>query len=232
MTIPEIDLTLRELSLEDVDELCTLHGQVIDALPTRGFLTAHNRDWFERLIGEIGFAVGAFHDGRLIAYSSIIAPSEPRQGLERAMAELDIDPATLARGGGTAIHPDYRGHRIFHPLQEIRLRTARDRQVKYIVGTVFPKNAKGLGAQLRRGHWVVGVHIDGDGENFLTLCRTGPQLPRFCEPGHDVDVGDPVPLLEVLRRGNQLGMPVQTDDGPAIRLATWEFARQVLAIEG
>jgi len=181
----KIDL-LSASHLEDAHRLYS-HGV---ATAPFGFLASRSRHEFEDLLAhpERTIAVGAWEDGRLVAYSICHQIRRNPYPEVRILRALEPETETIYQGDGTVVHPDYRGRLLMQRLYEMRRRHLLERKVDHTVGLVSVGNVASLGNVLIAGGLLVGFADDESGENFVgyagrltprLLENTGPLLVGF-----------------------------------------------------
>lgn len=102
-------LTWRELGLEDIDAVETLHRRVMGPVVRPEIVKPEKRSYFEGILGGRGRIIGAFAPD-LVAYGILQHEHAPSDTWEDALGV----PRTTSTGrlAGASVAPEYRGRRL------------------------------------------------------------------------------------------------------------------------
>jgi GNAT superfamily N-acetyltransferase len=214
MDDPAERYALRVLEAGDLADVIALHGEILRSLLDSSFLYAQSAEFFEHLITGEGVVVGAFREGRLVAYGAVILPEARVLRRHYDLSHLGIDGSAIAFGSGCGVHADHRRAGLFSRLIAERTRQARLRGCSHVTGVVSPRNDASLRATHLLGHAVVGIHHDQDGENFLLIIPAAAPFTAPTACALTVPLADAEANLRVLRGRPTMGLPLHSDGQP------------------
>ncbi len=160
--------TIRVLAPEHADEVWRLQEKVLEPLDPPLPLYVREPEFFRRCMTESGCVVGAFHQGRLVAYATLHAPGRTEENLGADLGLSSAELPFVAHLAGSAVDPDYRGNHLQSVLVELRETFAREAGFRHLCGEVIPGNAVSIRNHLSVGYYLKAFRIDRLGEpNFV-----------------------------------------------------------------
>jgi GNAT superfamily N-acetyltransferase len=167
---------VRKLDGNDLAELFALHRKIIHCLAKPELYVAKDEQYFKlRLVGDFApstVILGAFYEGRMIAYSSVrfiwyeaqspallVTPKPSWQDIMIAMME------------DAAVDPDHRGHGIQRLLNRAKADIARQQGVSLHVTLVDANNVPSLHTLLGERFAAIGTSKVASGLIRLVLAR-------------------------------------------------------------
>jgi len=132
------------LDRASIPDLIRLQKAVAAALPSPELFILHGEDYFQDIFNLPRTAIGAFCQGRLIAYCFINIPGPSPQNLGRDLNLPDEELSRVAHLQAAAVHPDYRGHGLQKRLMLECLTTIEDMGYRHVCCTVSPNNPVSL----------------------------------------------------------------------------------------
>lgn len=131
---------LRYLEEKDLPLLLSLQEAVALALPSPEIFRLDKPAYFRKHFEKSKSVIGAFSDGRLIAYGII---SFPPPGEEHFGADIGLPPEELPKAAHletSAVHPDYRGNGLQRKMFDIHFAALKAAGYRHTLCTVSPKN--------------------------------------------------------------------------------------------
>jgi ribosomal protein S18 acetylase RimI-like enzyme len=144
-----------ELARKDIDSILALHLEATRAVGSPELVKPESREFFERILGGEGRAIGAIRDGSLIAYGILqidLPPSEDARPL------LGLAPADrLAKLAGVSVLPVAWGEGLHDAMIEHRIALAFDEGIDHLYATAAPGNTRSWANLIDRGFSVRGL---------------------------------------------------------------------------
>lgn len=167
----------RLLTVVDLNPLYTFHRFIHAELEHPCVLYRHDRDYFARHIAAEGITLGAFCEGRMIAYAALRFPGLAPDNLGREIGLASPLLPGVAHLDGAAAHPAYRGERLHLDMGRLREALALWAGHRHLFGIVSPLNPYSLNSHLANGLRVASIKVDADGPNFLCVKDTAAARP-------------------------------------------------------
>lgn len=142
---------IRFLNSEHLDELVELNDVVLEHLPHPHILRAASREEFAEHMTRRGRCIGAFADGRMVAFTVLSCPRDEPDNLG---LDLGFDRDRRMRSCHlelSGVHPLYRGSRLHRTMNAMRANFAGAAGFHYLFGTVSPLNPYSLANHLAQG---------------------------------------------------------------------------------
>lgn len=114
--------------------------EVISRLPFQDLFAMNDEDYFLELMNGKGEVYGAFHNGKLVAYSVLAFPgvSESNLGTEFGVPEKELPFVAVL--DSTVVHESARGLGLQSFFHELREKRAVEKECLYLYSTVHPQN--------------------------------------------------------------------------------------------
>lgn len=135
----------------DLDAVEALNELVLSRLPRPDILRREDRGYLALHLVERGRLIGAFLDGRMIAFTLL---SFPRDDPDNLGMELGLARSSFLRCCHfelSGVHPDFRGFHLHAIMNEIRSEFAAAAGYHHLFGTVSPYNPYSLNNHLAAG---------------------------------------------------------------------------------
>ena len=214
---------LRALNADDLPALLQLHAAVMAALPdpamfrlfggAESFLSSH--------FGARGESVGAFNEGRLIAYGSLTQPAAA--DVDNYAGKLDWPVERAGRVGllsAAMVDPAERGQGMHSTLITARIDLARERGVPELLVRAAPTNALSRRTLLAHGFVVVWLGVQAEGSLRHVLWQpTDRAAWQGSEEGLTWAAADDLEHQQRLLQSGRIG--VRDGEGGAIGFAQW-----------
>ena len=158
--------TVRHLKTEDIHEILQLQETVVQSLENKEILQPLSIEEFQFITAGNGMIIGAYADGRLIAFRALLAPPVDEEGhLGQDAGLKDEELPHVIYQEISNVHPDYRGNRLQQKLAELIMGelAKQDHPYKYVCATVMPFNIPSLKDKLLQGMLIVGLKEKYDG---------------------------------------------------------------------
>ena len=158
--------TLRPLAADDLPALHRLNADVMRALPDAGMfkLFGGAERFLADHLGPRGESLGAFADGRLVAYGSLTRPAAP--DLDNYATDLGWPPERAGRVAllsAAMVEPAYRGRGLHRALIDARIALARDLGVPELLVRSAPANERSRRTLLGHGFALVWLGVQREG---------------------------------------------------------------------
>lgn len=166
--------SLRALGAADLPALHQLHVEVLRALPDPGLfrLFGGPERFLADHLGARGESLGAFAQGRLVAYGSLTRPGA--DDVDNYASDLGWSPARAGRVAllsAAMVDPSTRGRGLHRALIAARIQLARDRGVPELLVRAAPANAVSRRTLLAHGFAVVWLGVQREGSLRHVLWR-------------------------------------------------------------
>ncbi|WP_367649557.1 N-acetyltransferase family protein [Paenibacillus sp. NEAU-GSW1] len=136
-----LEIEIRRLDQEEVPEVLALMEDVASRLPNQGWFAASGEDYLRSVAGRDGELYGAYHNGVLVAFTTLAFPGLSEDNLGREFGVPEEELHLVAALDATVVHEAARGQglqRLFHQLREEH---ARELGYRYLFSTVHPDNS-------------------------------------------------------------------------------------------
>ena len=166
--------SLRALGAADLPALHQLHAEVLRALPDPGLfrLFGGPERFLADHLGARGESLGAFAQGRLVAYGSLTRPGA--DDVDNYASDLGWSPARAGRVAllsAAMVDPSTRGRGLHRALIAARIQLARDHGVPELLVRAAPANAVSRRTLLAHGFAVVWLGVQREGSLRHVLWR-------------------------------------------------------------
>ena len=135
---------IRRLHPEDLTAILHVQKEVMYVLDNPNSLSPLSEEEYAYILSEGGKMVGAFADGRLVAFRALLVPAIDEEHLGH---DIELDPADLSSVVYQEISnvlPRYRGYRLQKLMGEVLMEQLRKEEFKYVCATVAPYNIASL----------------------------------------------------------------------------------------
>ena len=139
----DIPFTVSTLTVSDLPQIKELQQAVLAALPDKNILQPLSDEELLNILGGNGLMIGAFVEGKLIAFRALLKPDEH----EDEHLGLDIAAKDLSRvlyQEISNVHPNYRGFGLQKTLANIIMTQVDLNQYDWVCATVMPYNIASL----------------------------------------------------------------------------------------
>lgn len=192
---PPPAIACEALGPADVDRVFALHLAAI-AASEPGLVKPEDRDFFVRILGGEGRALGAFRDGRLVGYGILQVDLPPS---EDARPYLGIPPAQgLAKLAGAGVLPEERGAGLHDLFIDWRVAEGARLGIAHLYATAAPGNRNSWANLMAGGFAVAGlVEKYGGALRYLLHRRAdAPTAIRAAEPPAEPGAGLWIPCAD------------------------------------
>lgn len=165
-------LHIRKLSEESLEELLSLQDEVIQALEVQSSLQPLSEEEFMHILKGNGLMIGAFHDGKLIAFRAMLQPAIDEE--EHLAADAHIPQAewsSVIYSEISNVHPAFRGHSLQKKLGHLLFDLVDHAAYRYVCATVAPFNIPSLLDKFAQGMQIVALKEKYNGRLRYILYR-------------------------------------------------------------
>lgn len=160
----DIPFSVRRLHLEDIEAVECVQKEVIDALEDKQILQPLSREELQFLLGDHGVMVGAFVEGKLVAFRALLEPPMDAEhlGYDAGLAEHELP--RVAYQEISVVHPNYRGYGLQRTLAHVVMQQLDRTRFDFICATVMPFNIASLKDKFAQGMQVVALKFKYGGK--------------------------------------------------------------------
>lgn len=168
MSTSASDYEFVNLTRSDVEDIYALYGAA-QATSPYGHLAVRTLADFNFILSnaETVAAIGARHNGRLVAYSICAEVDRVPYTDCQFLRHIDSSTEPTYSGMGTVVDPRHEGRLIMARLLEMRRGVLRSRSIKHMVGLVDVTNTASIASILRSGAILVGFANDETSLNYI-----------------------------------------------------------------
>lgn len=161
---------LKRLQSEDLPSLITLHKRVIRHIGGKKDLLIVEREqaYFEQVIVDLGFIIGAFLDDDLVGYSSLRRPQPSEENFGEYAGLPKSEFPLLAHANGSMVSPEHRGQGLHTKMARVRAHAAQNLGLRHLLCEAHGSNPPSLRNLFALGFKVRGMKYE-DEEAFLIL---------------------------------------------------------------
>lgn len=144
------DYTIRELTLNRLDDVLRLQNIVLNSLDNKDFLSPLEKEEYADSINN-HLMIGVFIDNELIAFRALAIPvnDEHHLGYDIGLSTEQLDKVIYQEI--TNVHPDYRGYSLQKKLGIIVMELLDASPYTHVCATVAPFNIASLKDKLSQG---------------------------------------------------------------------------------
>lgn len=150
------DVTYKQLSLAEMEEIEALQEIVIHSLEDSTILQPLNREELENILRDNGVMLGAFHGDQLIACRALLKP-DPTEDEHLGIDAGANDLSRVLYQEVSFVHPSYRGYGLQRKLGERVMELVNLADFDFVCATVKPFNIASLKDKFSQGMQVVAL---------------------------------------------------------------------------
>lgn len=141
-----IPFVVQPLTMEDLGRILEVQDQVVSHLNGKNTLQPLKEEEFQYILEGNGMMIGAFIDGKLIAFRALLVPvmDEEHLGLDIGLSDSEL-PKVIYQEISNVL-PDYRGNQLQKTLAGLIMKelSKNDHGYRYVCCTVAPFNVPSL----------------------------------------------------------------------------------------
>lgn len=164
------ELTIERLTAKQVDEILELQQAVIDALTSKSSLEPLSKDEFLFMLNGRGLVVGAYYNGKLIAFRAMLEPKLDEEHLGKGAGLPESEWSLVLYSEVTNVNSEFRGNNLQVLLGEILMDEVDINRFRYVCATVAPFNIASLKDKFTHGLNIVSLKIKyGDSLRYVLM---------------------------------------------------------------
>lgn len=148
------EVTIRSMTLDDLESIMDLQEKVIATLTVTSFLQPLSEEEFHFILNGKGSMIGAFHESRLIAFRAMLEPEIDEHHLGKDAGLPDVELPSVLYSEVTNVDPEYRGNSLQRILGELLMQNIDTARHRYVFATVAPFNIASL-----KDKFALGMHM-------------------------------------------------------------------------
>lgn len=158
----------RRLRDVDVAQVCALYRFALSNSPAGHLAERSDSELASAITSPTGAAsVGVWIDDVLVGYSLCSVDGAERAWDSPLIRRIAARREKLWTGSGTVVHPDFHGLHLMRKLLQARTAEIARQGPLHTAGLIAVGNLASLMNAMRAGGWIVGLHHDGDCQNYI-----------------------------------------------------------------
>lgn len=205
-------LSIQTLEEKDLHILLALQDEVVAALAEGTFLQPLSTEEFQHILKGNGMMIGAFYEGRCIAFRAMLIPAVDE--VEHLADDAHIPESEWEKviySEISNVHPDFRGNSLQKILGKVLFELVDPSVYRYVLATVAPFNMASLLDKFAQGMHIVALKEKYGGLLRYVLVRDFTEVVPAGEATVVVDMADTKEQQRLLEEGWK-GIRVRFED--------------------
>lgn len=155
----DLSISVRHLTMEDMEIIEELQQRVYDALPEKSVLQPLSTEEFQEILGDKGMMIGVFTEGKMIGFRALVEPpiDEEHLGYDCGLTEDQLSRVLYQEISN--VDPEYRGFNLQKKMAKWIMDEVDLSRYDYICSTVKPLNIPSLKDKFSQGLIVKALKI-------------------------------------------------------------------------
>ena len=209
------DVTYKQLSLAEMEEIEALQEIVIHSLEDSTILQPLSRAEFENILRDNGVMLGAFHDAQLIGCRALLKP-DPTEDEHLGVDAGADDLSRVLYQEVSFVHPTYRGYGLQRKLGERVMELVNLADFDFVCATVKPFNIASLKDKFSQGMLVVALKKKYGGKLRYVFAKRLHEHVKFKEDEIVINMGNIEEQQKFIAQGYIGEQLIQTEDSWAV----------------
>lgn len=210
----EIPYEVFLLNETHLNEIMALQLKVYEALPNQSILQPLTEEEFLFILNGQGKMVGAYVDGKLIAFRALLVPEidEEHLGYDVGLQKVDELQRVLYQEISN-VDPDFRGFGLQKTLANVIMNVIDQTKFDYVCATVAPYNIASLKDKFAQGMYIVTLKNKYGGKLRYTFAKQLHNKEELEETPVFKSMGDTEGQQSLLQQGYiGIAMKQENDD--------------------
>jgi hypothetical protein len=150
-------IQIERLTIDDLTTIMQLQAKVKQTLDMDAFLSPLSKDEFTRILTGNGIMIGAFVDGKMIAFRAMMIPEldEAHLGHDAGLTKDELPDVIYSEISN--VDPDYRGNGLQNYMGKLLMREIDRHKFRYVCATVSPNNIASIKDKFSLGLQIVAL---------------------------------------------------------------------------
>lgn len=192
-----------KLSTTELPEILVLQEVVMETLPDKDILQPLSEEEFLYMLNGNGLLIGAYVDGKLIAFRAVVVPkiNEEHLGYDLGL-EDESELKRILYQEISNVHPLYRGHGLQKILANVIMQQIDTSKFDYLCSTVMPYNIASLKDKFVQGFYIIAIKQIYGGKLRYVFALNLQKKPQYDDSETiEISMGDIEGQEHLLKQG-------------------------------